>query len=139
MMSSQTLKNCLRPDSRALRGINSVMITNIGQVQLARKLNLKIHGDFGLNAYNSSCMNVLNDLGICRQVLSFEARLAQLRDLQKPMDTILTIYGYLPLMVFENCAIRKKTGECTCKKQTCYLTDRQGKKIRTFTRFRLQK
>lgn len=110
-------------------GVDSVMITNIGQVQLARKLNLKIHGDFGLNAYNSSCMNVLNDLGIERQVLSFEARLAQLRDLQKPMDTILTIYGYLPLMVFENCAIRKKTGECTCKKQTCYLTDRQGKKF----------
>ncbi len=110
-------------------GIDSVMITNIGQVQLARKLNLKIHGDFGLNAYNSSCMNVLNYLGIERQVLSFEARLAQLRDLQKPMDTILTVYGYLPLMVFENCAIRRKTGECTCKKQTCYLTDRQGKKF----------
>ena len=110
-------------------GINSVMITNIGQVELARKLNLKIHGDFGLNVYNSSCMHVLNDLGIERQVLSFEARLAQLRDLQKPIDTILTVYGYLPLMVFENCAIRRKTGECTCKKQTCYLTDRQGKKF----------
>lgn len=109
-------------------GINSVMITNIGQVELARKLNLKIHGDFGLNVYNSSCMHVLNDLGIERQVLSFEARLAQLRDLQKPIDTILTVYGYLPLMVFENCAIRK-TGECTCKKQICYLTDRQGKKF----------
>lgn len=110
-------------------GINSVMITNIGQVELARKLNLKIHGDFGLNVYNSSCMHVLNDLGIERQVLSFEARLAQLRDLQKPIDTILTVYGYLPLMVFENCAIRRKTGECTCKKQICYLTDRQGKKF----------
>ena len=110
-------------------GINSIMITNIGQVELARKLNLKIHGDFGLNVYNSSCMHVLNDLGIERQVLSFEARLAQLRDLQKPIDTILTVYGYLPLMVFENCAIRRKTGECTCKKQTCYLTDRQGKKF----------
>ena len=110
-------------------GINSVMIINIGQVELARKLNLKIHGDFGLNVYNSSCMHVLNDLGIERQVLSFEARLAQLRDLQKPIDTILTVYGYLPLMVFENCAIRRKTGECTCKKQTCYLTDRQGKKF----------
>ena len=110
-------------------GINSVMITNIGQVEFARKLNLKIHGDFGLNVYNSSCMHVLNDLGIERQVLSFEARLAQLRDLQKPIDTILTVYGYLPLMVFENCAIRRKTGECTCKKQTCYLTDRQGKKF----------
>ncbi len=110
-------------------GANSVMITNIGQVQIARKLNLKIHGDFGLNVYNSLCMHALNDLGIERQVLSFEARLAQLRDLQKPMDTILTVYGYLPLMVFENCAIRRKTGKCTCKKQTCYLTDRQGKKF----------
>ena len=117
------LENCIN------NGTSCVMITNIGQVELARKLHLQIHGDFGLNAYNSWYMNELKRLGVEKQVLSFEARLAQLRDLAKPMDTILTVYGYLPLMVFENCAIKRKTGQCTCKKQTCYLTDRQGKKF----------
>lgn len=110
-------------------GANAVMITNVGQVCLARELGLDIHGDFGLNVYNSASMDTLKSIGVKRQVLSFEARLSQLRDMSKPMDTVLTVYGYLPLMIFENCAIRRKTGECTCEKQTCYLTDRQGKKF----------
>lgn len=108
-------------------GADCVMITNIGQIPLARRLEMKIHGDFGLNIYNSSAMHEAKNLGIEMQVLSFEERLAQLRDLSKPIKTAVTAYGYLPLMVFENCAIRRKTGKCTCKSQNCYLTDRQGK------------
>ena len=42
---------------------------------------------------------------------------------------MLIVYGYLPLMVFENCAIRRKTGQCSCKKGITHLTDRQGKRF----------
>ncbi len=68
-------------------------------------------------------------MGLTRQTLSFEARLAQLRDMDKPLDTMVLAYGYLPLMVFENCAIRRRTGKCSCKKGITHLTDRQGKRF----------
>lgn len=108
-------------------GAQCVMITNIGQIQMANKMKMNIHGDFGLNIYNSWAMQEIKKLGIERQVLSFEQRIEQLRDLSKTIQTISIAYGYLPLMIFENCAIKRKSGKCICKKEICYLKDKQNK------------
>lgn len=110
-------------------GATRALAGNLGHIPLLRRMGLAIDGDFGLNAYNSAALQTLADLGVQRQTLSFEARLAQLRDLDKPLDTMLIVYGHLPLMVFENCAIRRKTGQCSCKKGVTHLTDRQGKRF----------
>lgn len=111
------------------QGASCALAGNLGHIPLLRRAGLEIHGDFGLNAYNSASLRALRDLGVQRQTLSFEARLAQLRDLDKPLDTMLIVYGYLPLMVFENCVIRRRTGKCACKKGVTYLSDRQGKRF----------
>ena len=57
--------------------------------------------------------------------LSFELKLAQIRDLSKCLDTELITYGRLPLMLMENCIIKNRTGSCGCQ-NTNILTDRKG-------------
>ena len=108
------------------RGTRTVLVGNIGQVALARRMGFTIHGDFGLNAYNSKTLHALAEMGVTRQTLSFEVRLAQARDMEGPLETELIVYGYLPLMIFENCAIRRQHGgRCACREGTTCLTDRR--------------
>ena len=64
-------------------------------------------------------------LGLQSATLSFELKLAQIRDLSKCLDTELITYGRLPLMLMENCIIRNRTGSCGCQ-NTNILTDRKG-------------
>lgn len=112
------------------KGVAAVLVGNIGQILPVREMGFAVYGDFGLNITNSDALQVLADSGVQRQTLSFELRLPQLRDLQKPIETEMLVYGYLPLMIFENCAIRRRTGKCTCEQSPCSLTDRTGKRFR---------
>lgn len=108
------------------RGTDTVLVGNIGHIPMAKRLGFTVHGDFGLNAYNSRTLCALAEMGVSRQTLSFEARLAQIRDMEGPLETDLIVYGRLPLMIFENCAIRRQhVGKCSCKNGVTTLTDRR--------------
>ena len=108
------------------RGTDTVLVGNIGHIPMAKRLGFTVHGDFGLNAYNSRTLCALAEMGVSRQTLSFEARLAQIRDMEGPLETDLIVYGRLPLMIFENCAIRRQHGgKCSCKNGVTTLTDRR--------------
>ena len=112
------------------RGTSTVLAGNIGHIPLARRLGFAVHGDFGLNAYNSKTLCALAEMGVSRQTMSFEARLAQLRDMRGPLETEVIAYGYLPLMIFENCAIRRQHGgKCSCQNGQTYLTDRKKERF----------
>lgn len=118
------------------KGTKNVLVGNIGQIALTKQMGFTVFGDFGLNAYNSETLKTLASLGVCRQTLSFEARLAQLRDMDKQMETELIVYGKLPLMIFENCAIKSQNnGKCSCKDKTTYLTDRKNQKFELLSEF----
>ena len=95
-------------------GIKDVLLGNLGLIGPVREARMRIHGDFGLNIYNSSSMNFLGEVGLSSATLSFEMTLPQIRDISKAMDTELIAYGRLPLMVMEHCLIRNRTGKCTC-------------------------
>ena len=108
------------------RGTDTVLVGNIGHIPMAKRLGFTVNGDFGLNAYNSRTLCALAEMGVSRQTLSFEARLAQIRDMEGPLETDLIVYGRLPLMIFENCAIRRQHGgKCSCKNGVTTLTDRR--------------
>lgn len=107
-------------------GVTAALIGNIGQLAQVKACGLQCYGDFGLNIANSAALAAVQAQGICRQTVSFELRLAQIRDLSKPIETEMLIYGYLPLMLMENCVIQRKNGQCSCKKERCSLTDRRG-------------
>lgn len=107
-------------------GVSIACAMNIGQVRLLRQMGFAVHGGFGLNVCNGAALEALAEQGVTRQTLSFELRTAQLRDIEKTIETEMIVYGHLPLMVFENCAIRRRTGKCTCEQGLTTLTDRTG-------------
>ena len=118
------------------RGTDTVLAGNIGHIPLAKRLGFTVHGDFGLNAYNSKTLSALAEMGVSRQTLSFEARLAQIRDMRGPLETDLIVYGRLPLMIFENCAIRRQHGgKCSCQNGVTYLTDRRRERFPLLNEF----
>ena len=112
-------------DLRAL-GLKDVLVGNLGLLMTAREAGFRIHGDFGLNVFNSASMNVLRSMELATATVSFEMTLPQIRDLSKAVDAEMIIYGRLPLMVTEHCLIRNKTGECKCHIGTHKLTDKTG-------------
>ena len=112
-------------DLRAL-GLRDVLVGNIGLLIPAREAGMRIHGDFGLNIYNSGSMNVARSLELASTTVSFEMTLPQIRDLSKAVNAEMIVYGRLPLMVTEHCLIKNKTGECKCHIGTHKLTDKTG-------------
>ena len=107
-------------------GIRDVLVGNIGLLIPARDAKMRIHGDFGLNIFNSASMNVLRDLQLASATLSFEMTLPQIRDVSKGVNAELIVYGRLPLMVTEHCLMKNRTGECSCHTGPAKLTDKTG-------------
>ena len=107
-------------------GIKDVLVGNLGLLIPAREAGMRIHGDFGLNIYNSSSMNRMRDLELASATVSFEATLPQIRDMSKGVNTELIAYGRLPLMVTEHCLIKNRTGECACHLGPAKLMDKTG-------------
>jgi len=119
----------LQHDMAVLRdyGIKDVLVGNIGLLLTAREAGMRIHGDFGLNIFNSASMNILGDLKLASATVSFEMTLPQIRDISKAVNTELIGYGRLPLMVTEHCLMKNRTGECSCQNgATTKLTDKTG-------------
>ena len=91
-------------------GVNEALVGNLGQVVMARRAGMKLRGDFGLNAFNSYTLEMLNEMGFLSATASFELRIAQIKDMAKPLDTELIVYGRLPLMVSDQCIIKRAQG-----------------------------
>jgi len=109
----------------AATGVRCAMAGNLGYLPLCRSLGLDIHGDFGLNVHNSQSVKQFKRMGFQSVTLSFELQLPQLRDIWKPMDCSLLVYGRLPLMVTENCVVTSHTSAATCGEGHA-LVDRKG-------------
>ena len=99
---------------------------NLGHFAAVREAGMRIHGDFGLNIYNSGSMNVLRNLELTSATVSFEATMPQIRDMSKAVKMEIIAYGRLPLMVVEHCLIRNRTGECNCHLTNQKLVDKTG-------------
>lgn len=112
-----------------LLGISHVLAGNIGQIAPMHRAGFRIHGDFGLNVFNSGTANYLAGQDLASMTASFELTLPQIRDLSKPIPTELMAYGRLPLMITENCVIHNRTGTCTCGSGSTGLIDRTGSRF----------
>ena len=107
-------------------GIREVLAGYLGLLIPARECGMAVRGDFGLNVFNSRSVFFCRELELRSATLSFEMTLPQIRDISKPMDTELLIYGRMPLMVTENCIIKNRTGACSCSQGPQKLVDRTG-------------
>lgn len=110
-------------------GLDTALCTNLGWVSALAGQGWQLRGDFGLNIMNSLALQQLAQLGLTSATLSFEMNFAQMRDLGKQLPTEAIVYGRLPLMVFENCAIRRAVGQCACQQGQHYLTDKTGRQF----------
>jgi len=108
-------------------GIRDFSTCNIGQVKMLFDLkmgkypDIRIHGDYGLNIYNSRSVEFYRGRGVESFLLTFEAPMGQLRAMAGG-DCGIIAYGRLPFMVMRNC-VKKAHGKFE------YLRDRKGKKF----------
>ena len=58
--------------------------------------------DFSIHCFNAATLEVLKNLGVRRATLHPELNLAQIRDMDKCIDTEVVIYGKIPLMKIGN-------------------------------------
>ena len=107
-------------------GVKDALVGNLGHLAAVREAGMRLHGDFGLNIYNSASMNVLRNLELTSATVSFEATMPQIRDMSKAVKMEIIAYGRLPLMVTEHCLIRNRTGECNCHLANQKLVDKTG-------------
>ena len=105
-------------------GAKYALVGNLGALELAKKHDFEIHGDFRFNVYNNETVVKLENLGVKNIILSPELTLPQMRDIKGDTSTI--VYGRLPLMLLEKC-VNTELGSCeSCKEGTLTLTDRKG-------------
>ena len=104
-------------------GVMYALVSNIGQIALAKQLGFRLIGDFRLNVTNGESAAVYRDMGVEQLILSPELTLPQARD----VGGSLISYGRIPLMITERCFISENFGCGSCNK--CSLTDRKGEKF----------
>ncbi len=107
-------------------GVREALVGNLGHLLPVRECGMAIRGDFGLNLFNSTAVNMVKQMELRSACLSFEMTLPQIRDVSKAVPCEILAYGRLPLMVTENCLIRGRTGNCTCHLSGTRLTDKTG-------------
>ena len=131
-------------------GICHLLIGNIGHLPLVQAVvaacalqdKVTLHGDFRLNTANSPAAARFLSLGFSDLILSPELTLPRMRDigvslarLGHPTATGAVVYGRLPLMLLEKCAIRevyrhmKPDTVCReiCARNAAVMRDRMGK------------
>ena len=126
----ETAKIAEKLDLAYAVGIRNALCGNLGQINLAMSRGFAVSGDYGLNLFNSRAMNLAQQLALESVTASFELTLPQIRDLSKPLHTELLVYGRLPLMLTENCVIKNRTGQCSCRSGQAKLVDRKGMEFR---------
>lgn len=104
-------------------GVMYALVSNIGQISLARALGFRVFGDFRLNVTNRESKRVCHEMGVEHLILSPELTLPQARDVGGSLIT----YGRIPLMLTERCFISENFGCEKCNKAS--LTDRKGEKF----------
>jgi len=113
-------------------GVKSVSCGNLGQLELCKRLGFtEIHGDTGLNIFNSQSILKAKELGFSSVVLSFEANSAQIRDMKKSIPCNAFVYGRYPVMTIQNC-LMKNRGECIDFKGYSELKDTTGRSFPVF-------
>jgi putative protease len=100
------LDNIARVIEPIEKEIDGVSVSNLGTLKYVKdRFDLKIHGDIGLNIFNSFTLNYLREIGLESAALSPELTLNQIRKIEEKSNsfTEAIVYGYLPVMITKHC------------------------------------
>ncbi|MBQ2897629.1 MAG: U32 family peptidase [Clostridia bacterium] len=106
-------------------GIKKALCRTISHISLCRELGIEPHGAFTMNFYNSYDLAAAKEIGLKETAVSIEAKLAQIRDMKKPMPVNAVVYGKIPVMTTENCII-KNASSCKNYTQGYILSDKHA-------------
>ena len=107
-------------------GIDEVLAGNIGAVQTALQLGMIVHGDFGLNIFNTCSAEAFREIGLEDAELSFELTLKQISEIGGELPRGIISYGRLPLMLTRNCPAQNDGRGCKHCRTAPVITDRKG-------------
>ncbi len=119
-------------------GCRMALVSGFWQARLADELGLEKHGDLRLNAYNSSSLSVYAEQHFHSILLSPEIGVSASAGVSSELPKGYVIYGRLPLMTMEKCAIRDMVLPNVMRSDACrycdthrvtWLTDRTGAKF----------
>ncbi len=105
-------------------GAKYALVGNLGHLSIALEAGFVPVGDFRLNVFNGESAAELEGLGFESYILSPELTLPQIRDIGGASSVI--VYGRLPLMLLEKCAIKDFSSCEECEKGRAALKDRRG-------------
>lgn len=111
-------------DGAREKGAKYAIVGNLGALELAKKYEFEVHGDFRFNVYNNESVAKLENLGVESVILSPELTLPQIRDIKG--DTATIVYGRIPLMLLEKCVAKEVSGCGVCQQNYASITDRRG-------------
>lgn len=103
--------------------IKYALVSNIGQMALAKEFSLDIVCDFRLNVTNRLTYKTLSEMGALHTILSPEITLPQARDIGGGV----IVYGRIPLMITERCFMKDNGGCSRCSNLS--LEDRMGERF----------
>ncbi len=100
----------------AENGVESLVGGSLGYFGLALELGLPLRGDLGMNATNARSLEWLSQLRLRSATVSPLLSMTQIQALAKPLDVEMVVYGRLPVMVTDQCILRRSAGRCDCER-----------------------
>ncbi len=125
LWDNEKKKLCRQLEQARAFGVSEALVGSLGLVRPVRDAGMGLRGDFGLGVMNAQTLKELKRMGFSSATVSFECRMSQIRDLSKPLDLEMLVYGRLPLMITEHCIIENHLGRCGCQESQS-LVDRTG-------------
>lgn len=114
--------------------LDGISVSNLGALKFIKdNYKVNIHGDIGLNIFNTSSVKLLSDYGLKSYTLSPELTMEQIEGIctNKVAESEALVYGYLPLMVMKHCPlslVKKCDKDYNCEE--CSLAEGYGLKDR---------
>ncbi|MBR3300314.1 MAG: U32 family peptidase [Clostridia bacterium] len=107
------------------QGVKKAVCATLPAIALAKKCEMEIIGDIGLNVLNHENGKVLADIGLSEMTLSAEIDLRVAARYKTNLKKGVFAYGKLPLMAVKNCPVKngKSCDECN---KSGKITDRLG-------------
>ncbi len=107
-------------------GAKYALVSNIGQIEICKEAGFICYGDFRFNVANMHSAGIFDKCGLEGIIPSVELTLAKLRDMDAFACDNTVIYGRIPLMLLEKCAIKEISGCEKCFRGEARLKDRMG-------------
>lgn len=90
--------------------LKGFVISSINQIDILKKYNLELIGNYTLNIYNYHTLKTIKELGISKTCITPELNIKDVKNLisSSNMPLELMVYGKIPFMTISYCLLRKK-------------------------------